>query len=115
MIENPAWRCGHPETRENTTNVGKCRTCFNAYHRAWDKRRRDDESPAERHYRYRINYLPRQIEATEHKLVMLRNEAARLGLRDLLPGHGEQMGDSYSPAAGQHGVNGCPSFPGGRT
>lgn len=83
MSENPAFRCGHPVTRENTTNVGKCRACFNAYHRDWDKRRRDDESPAERHNRYRINYLPRQIEATEHKLVMLRNEAARLGLRDL--------------------------------
>lgn len=86
------WRCGHEETDANTTPAGRCRTCQRAYHRSYNRdymqgRRaeiRAKLTPAERYAKYRTRYLPIQIEATERKLAMLRNEAARLGLVDLL-------------------------------
>ncbi len=66
------WPCGHPRTPENTQPIGKagerCRTCRQRITR--DSLRR----------RYRVNYLPKQIEATRIKLIHLEREAERLGV-----------------------------------
>ena len=78
------WQCGHAKTRENTTTQGKCRFCFNAYHREWARAHSRSETPDERRQRYRINYLPRQLESARLKVLHLEREAARLGMRDLL-------------------------------
>lgn len=83
MSENPAWRCGHPKTDENTTCAGRCRECHNEYHRAYNKANYAEASRIERYERHRMAYLPRQIAQTEHKLTMLRREAARYGMHDL--------------------------------
>ena len=42
------------------------------------------ETSKERFFRYRVNYLPQQLEAARRKVVMLENEARRLGMTDLL-------------------------------
>lgn len=72
--------CGHERTDANTTVNGKCRQCENAYHNAWAKAKRDQETPEERSLRYRVNYLPKQLEAARLKVVHLEREARRLGL-----------------------------------
>ena len=51
-----------------------------------------DMSPDERRQDYiehRMRYLPGQIRAVEHKLAMLRNEAARYGMTELLEAENE--------------------------
>lgn len=42
------------------------------------------ETPEERFFRYRVNYLPAQLVAARRKVEMLENEARRLGMTDLL-------------------------------
>lgn len=75
MIEEASWRrCGHPKSPENT--IGRinrqCRTCHH--------RRFKEMTPEERYDDYRKRYLPKQIEATQHKLAALRVEALRRGV-----------------------------------
>lgn len=82
MSENPFWRCGHPRTSENTVGPakGQCRECHRVRTRNWGREAYLGLTVEERYERHRRIYLPRQIEATQRKLVALRNEAARLGL-----------------------------------
>lgn len=71
------FRCGHQKSPENTlihasSPRGRCRCCHDTGRDQWQ---RDN---------YRRRYLPGQIEATFRKLAMLRNEAGRLGMKDIL-------------------------------
>lgn len=86
MSENPAWRCGHARTIENTVGPakGQCRECHRARSRGFGREAYRKLPQEDRYLHHRRNYLPRQIAETEHKLVMLRNEAARLGMLELL-------------------------------
>lgn len=89
MSENPAWpKCGHPRTTENTVGPakGQCRECHRVRSRDFGRNAYRNMSAEERYLHHRRNYLPRQLAETEHKLAMLRVEAARLGLTNLLPG-----------------------------
>ncbi len=75
MSENPAWRCGHPRTPDNT--IGRkqpqCRECA---HRA----NRDYRRSTNGQMNYRVRVLPEQLAAAERRVIHLRREAARLGL-----------------------------------
>lgn len=58
-----------------------CRECS----RSASRRAYYEMTPSDRFLAHRMRYLPRQIAETEHKLIMLRNEAKRLGMTELLP------------------------------
>jgi hypothetical protein len=71
-----AYRCGHPNTLENTIangpqGTGRCRTCHN-------------ERNHERHLAYRVRNLPEQISRTREKLARLEAEARKYGFTDLV-------------------------------
>ena len=81
--------CSHPRTDENTQSVGvkngsRCRECRKEIARRSAAKRRDTAN--DRYTYHRLAYLPRQLEATRRKLVMLENEARRYGMLDLLQG-----------------------------
>lgn len=87
MSRAVVYGCGHPRTPENTRFCGNralCRVCRNKYQQDYSRRVRDGETPAERYYRHRVEYLPKQLAATRHKLAALENEARRYGLTELL-------------------------------
>lgn len=69
------WRCGHAKTPENTSTYagkGRCHRCHADGKAQWQ---RDN---------YRRRYLNIQLPAAERKVAMLRVEAARLGMTELL-------------------------------
>lgn len=81
---------------------GQCRACHRAVARKSSLAAYHKLSPQERYVLYRKQYLPRQLRATERKLIALRNEAQRLGMPELL-----------SPVDQTGNENGEPHFPGG--
>ncbi len=76
MSENPAWRCGHPRTPENTRGT-KCRQCDDAYQQAY-------RGSTAYQTNYRMRLLPPQLDRARRRVVHLEREAARLGLHNLL-------------------------------
>ena len=87
MKLSDTYGCGHPRTADNTRICGGralCRICRNRYQQAYNRKAKAEETHAERYARHRIEYLPKQLSATRHKLAMLENEARRLGLTNLL-------------------------------
>lgn len=76
------YRCGHPRTAENTWGraEARCRQCTQASQR----RTVAQTPPSLIALQNRQRYLPRQIEAARHKVVMLENEARRYGMTELL-------------------------------
>ncbi len=87
MSEAGTYGCGHPRTDENTRICGGralCRICRNRYQQTYNRKAKAEETHAERYARHRVEYLPKQLSATRHKLAMLENEARRLGLTELL-------------------------------
>lgn len=67
------WPCGHERTEENTQAIGKagvrCKLCRRAIARRYYQRHRD---------KVRLRQMPSLIETAEHRLKVLRNEAAKL-------------------------------------
>lgn len=71
MSRRTTYRCGHPKTVENTRGV-QCKRCHTDYMREYQREN------------YRRRYIRVQLPAAERKVLMLRREAARLGMHDLL-------------------------------
>ncbi len=79
--------CGHPRTPDNLRQRGEqyiCRTCDNAYHRAYVARRTAERTPQERYDDSRRRYLPKQIAGLRRKRAALEAEALRRGFPELV-------------------------------